>query len=212
VSLADQAAHLRALMRHLRIAQAHLVGHSSGANIALQLALDAPEMVRSIAVLEPALPIPAAASERLLSTRAGMAPVLEHYRAGNKAAAVDGFLRIVAGPAYREALDRVLPGAFDQAVASADTFFGQELPAVQRWSFGRDEASRITRPVLAVIGAKSKHVSPIWPARQELLLAWLPKAEPFVLPGAAHLLYVENPRGMAGALADFFGRHPIERR
>jgi hypothetical protein len=30
------------------------------------------------------------------------------------------------------------------------------------------------------------------------------------LPGAAHLLHVENPRGMAEALAAFFARHPLD--
>jgi pimeloyl-ACP methyl ester carboxylesterase len=38
------------------IAQAHIVGRSSGANVALQLALDHPAAVRSLALLEPALP------------------------------------------------------------------------------------------------------------------------------------------------------------
>src|SRR5438270_11018414 len=55
VSIADQAAHARALLRSLGIDRAHVVGHSSGGNIALQLALDAPEMVASLTLLEPAL-------------------------------------------------------------------------------------------------------------------------------------------------------------
>jgi pimeloyl-ACP methyl ester carboxylesterase len=212
VSIAQQAAHLGSLMRHLGIQRAHLVGHSSAGNIILQLAMDAPEMVGSLAVLEPALPVEASGSERLLSTRAFMAPVIERYRAGDKAGAVDGFMRGVTGSDYRIALDRVLPGAFGEAVASADTFFGQELPAVRQWSFRREDARRITQPVLAVIGEKSKEQSPIWNARQEMLLTWLPNAEGFVLPGATHLLYVENPRGMAESLAAFFVRHPLKGR
>jgi pimeloyl-ACP methyl ester carboxylesterase len=212
VSIAQQAAHLGSLMRHLGIQRAHLVGHSSGGNIILQLALDAPEMVGSLAVLEPALPVEASGSERLLSTRAFMAPVIERYRAGDKAGAVDGFMRGVTGPDYRTALDRMLPGAFGEAVASADTFFGQELPAVRQWSFRREDARRITQPVLAVIGEKSREQSPIWDARQEMLLTWLPNAEGFVLPGATHLLYVENPRGMAEVLAAFFARHRLQAR
>jgi pimeloyl-ACP methyl ester carboxylesterase len=210
VSLGQQAAHLASLMRHLGIQRAHLVGHSSGANIILQLALDAPQMVGSLAVLEPALPVEETGSARLLSTRAFMAPVVERYRAGDKAGAVDGFMRGVTGPDYRITLDRVLPGAFDEAVASADTFFGQELPAVAQWSFRRDDARRITQPVLAVIGEKSKEQSPIWEARQNMLVTWLPNAEGFVLPGATHLLYLENPRAMAERLAGFFARHPVK--
>jgi pimeloyl-ACP methyl ester carboxylesterase len=212
VSIAQQAAHLSALMRHLGMQRAHVVGHSSGGNIALQLALDAPEMVGSLAVLEAALPLEAAGSERLLSTRAFMAPVVERYRAGDKAGAVDGFMRGVTGPDYRTALDRVLPAAFGEAVASADTFFGQELPAVGQWSFRREDARRITQPVLAVVGERSLQQSPIWGARQEMLVTWLPNAEGFILPGASHLLYLENPRGMAERLATFFARHSLKAR
>jgi pimeloyl-ACP methyl ester carboxylesterase len=212
VSIAQQAAHLSALMRHLGMQRAHVVGHSSGGNIALQLALDAPEMVGSLAVLEAALPLEAGGSERLLSTRAFMAPVVERYRAGDKAGAVDGFMRGVTGPDYRTALDRVLPAAFGEAVASADTFFGQELPAVGQWSFRREDARRITQPVLAVVGERSLQQSPIWGARQEMLVTWLPNAEGFILPGASHLLYLENPRGMAERLAAFFARHSLKAR
>jgi pimeloyl-ACP methyl ester carboxylesterase len=202
VSLAQQAAHLRALMRHLGIGRAHLVGHSSGGNIALQLALDAPEMVQSLALLEPALVT--------VVNRSELSRVFERYRAGDKAGAVDAFMLAVTGPAYRAAMERALPGAFDQAVAHADTFFGQELPAVRQWSFTRQDAQRIPQPVIAVIGEKNKESSPIWNERQEILLTWLPRAEPFVLPGATHLLHLENPRGMAEGLAAFFARHPIK--
>ena len=148
VSIAQQAAHLRSLMRHLGIARAHVVGHSSGGNIALQLALDAPEMVHSLVLMEPALPVTMLGPERMLATRAAMAPVFEAFRAGDKARAVDGFMRGVSGPDYRAVLERVLPGAFEQAVVDADTFFGQELPAVQQWSLKREDAGRITQPAL----------------------------------------------------------------
>jgi pimeloyl-ACP methyl ester carboxylesterase len=131
------------------------------------------------------------------------------YRTGDKAGAVDTFLRGVCGSGYRAVLDQALPGAFEQHVADADTFFGQELPALQQWSFTRQEAQRIAQPVLAVIGAKSQELDRIWGERQDLLLSWLPNVTPFVLPDATHLLQVQNPRGMAEGLAAFFARHPI---
>ena len=209
VTIAQQAAHLRLLMRHLRIDRAHVVGHSSGGNIALQLALVAPDVVHSLVIMEPALPVGGSGPQRLLATRPAMVPAVEAFRAGDKARAVDLFMQGVSGPGYRAPLEQKLPHAFDQAVAAADTFFGQELPAVQNWSFTREDAIRIRRPVLAVVGEKSTDVSPIWKERQEMLLGWLPNAEPFVLPGTTHLLHVENPRAMAEALAEFFARHPL---
>jgi pimeloyl-ACP methyl ester carboxylesterase len=195
VSIGRQAAHGHALLRHLGIASAHVVGHSSGANIALQLALDHPESVRSLALLETAL--------LAVPTGPFAGQAIQHYRTGDHATAVDTWLGGVAGPDYRTALDRVLPGAFDQAVADAGTFFDQELPAVREWSFGPRDAKRIGQPVLTVLGARSDTVSPVFRQRHELLLTWLPDTQPFILPDATHLLQVDNPGGMAGRLARF---------
>jgi 3-oxoadipate enol-lactonase len=102
-----------------------------------------------------------------------------------------------------------LPGAFDQHVADAAAFFEQELPALMRWTFTPDEARRILQPVLAVAGAASQAFDRIWSERHDLLLSWLPNAEPFVVPGATHLLQVQEPRAVANALAAFFARHPL---
>lgn len=205
VSFAQQAAHCRSLMRHLGIERAHVVGHSSSGNIALQLALDTPDVVHSLALLEPALmSVPS-----VQTSRAFVGTAIQLYRAGDKAGAVDTFLQGVCGPGYRAVLDQALPGAFDQHVADAGTFFDQELQALQQWSFTPEDARRITQPVLAVIGGKSQEVDRIWEERQELLCSWLPNVEPFVLPDATHLLQVQNPRGMAEGLSAFFARHPI---
>ncbi len=205
VSIAQQAAHVRALMEQLQIDSAHLVGHSSGANIMMQLALDAPQKVRSLALLEMALSVPASSPGR-----AGIPQAIELHRAGDKAAAVDTFMRAVAGPGYRAVADRALPGAFDQAVRDADTFFGQELPALRQWTFGPAEAARIKQPVLLVMGGRSHEVSPVWQQRQDLLITWMSNAEPYVLDGATHMLHLENARGLAERLGAFFTHPPAK--
>lgn len=205
VGLAQHAAHCRALMRHLDIARAHIVGQSSSGNLALQLALDAPEAVHSLAILEPALfSVPSAQT-----SRAFVAAAVQLYRTRDKVGAIDTFLRGVCGPGYRASLDRTLPGAFEQHVADAATFFEQELPALQQWSFGRDDARRITQPALAVVSTGSLKLDPIWGERHQLLLDWLPNVESFVLPDATHLLQIDNPRGMAEGLAAFLARHKL---
>ena len=203
IEMTDHARHCRLLLRRLGIGRAHVVGHSSSALLALQLALDFPDTVETVVLMEPARPA--------LETRAQVdfvrefvGPAVERYRAGDAAGAVDTFARGVFGPGYRERLERGLPGAFAQALADADAFFTQELPAVQRWDLTPEHAARITQPVLAVLGEKT---APTFPERLQLLASWLPDVEWFELPEASHLLHVERPRATAEALAAFFARH-----
>jgi pimeloyl-ACP methyl ester carboxylesterase len=203
VSITEQAADARAVLRHTGAERAHIVGHSYGGAIALQLALDAPETVQSLALLEPALLMVPAAQQ----FGEALGPILGAYQAGDKTAAIDGFLQGVAGPEYRAALSKTLPaGWFEQAVADADTFFQVEMPALQEWTFTADLARGVTRPVLAVLGTES---APLFVEGHDLVKQWLPQAEPFVLPEATHALQMMNARGMAEALAGFFARHPM---
>ena len=204
VSVAIQAADCRALLRHMGVERAHVVGHSFGGAVALQLALDAPEVVHSLALLEPALMIGASAE----SYRASLAAGTQRYREVRASVVVDEFLQ-ARWPGYVAILDQLLPGAFAQAVADAGTAFEAELPGLLDWHFGEDEARRITQPTLVVLGGESDALSPRFGETHRLLLAWLPRAEGFLLPGMTHFLQLENPRGVATALADFYVRYPL---
>ena len=55
ISISKQALECQKIMCYLDIESAHTVGHSHGGVIALQLALDFPESVSSLSLLEPAL-------------------------------------------------------------------------------------------------------------------------------------------------------------
>ena len=104
------------MLRHLGIPRAHIAGHSHGAAIALQWALDAPEEVQSLALLEAPLvnTIPSGPSfwEAVASVRRDM------YERGDKVGATDAFLTAVVGPDYRQFITKFLPpGAFEMAVA-----------------------------------------------------------------------------------------------
>jgi pimeloyl-ACP methyl ester carboxylesterase len=194
-------------LRHLGIDRAHVLGHSSGGNITLQLALDAPESVASLALLEPALiDVPSGAA--FFGT--AVLPALRQFGTGDGEGALDTYMRAVAGPDYRLVAERCLPaGALEQAASDASTFFGTELPSVREWTFTQDDARRVIQPVLAVLGSDSSTVSPIFAERQEVLVGWLSGAEPFVLPGANHLLHLQNLTGLTDAIMDFFARHPL---
>jgi pimeloyl-ACP methyl ester carboxylesterase len=112
-------------------------------------------------------------------------------------------------PGYRATLERVLPGAFAQAVADAETWFEREASGQLGWRFGEAEARRISQPTLSVLGSESDALWSRFGETHRLLLAWLPHAEGFVLPGATHFMQIENPRGMAEALAAFWARHRL---
>ena len=202
LTAAEDAAICARLMDHVGWATAHVVGHSYGALVALQMAIDFPERVASVSLLEPALR-GVASSEQVA---AALQPVIMAYRSGDTTGAVDGFLRHVCGDGYRELLEGVLPDAFGEAVDEADLFFQAEMAAVQQWTFGPHDAERIAQPVLNVLGAES---APRFVEGSHLVQSWFPQAERLSVPEAGHLLMVQNPTALAQGLDDFFSNHPI---
>jgi pimeloyl-ACP methyl ester carboxylesterase len=199
LSVEEDAAICARLMDHVGWHAAHVVGHSYGALVALQLAIDAAERVDSAVLLEPAARGVSSSAQIV----AALAPVFAAYRSGDTAAAVDLFLRHVGGDGYRAVLDREVPEAYAEALAEADLFFQAEMAAVQAFGFGPAEAGRVSQPVLNVLGAES---APRFVEGSELVHSWFPDAERFLVPQAGHLMLVQNPTALAEELSGFFTR------
>jgi pimeloyl-ACP methyl ester carboxylesterase len=204
ISIAQHAVDCQSLLRHLSVELTHVVGHSYGGSIALQLALDFPDTVHSLALLEPAL----FGDSTGQIYRDGLARATQRYREAGAEIVVDEFLQ-ARSPQYRNRLDTAVPGAFAQAVSDAGTFFELEIPALQKWQFGEAELRRVQQPVLTVLGGASDSLSPRFGETHRMLLGRLPRAEGFVLPGKTHLMMIEDPRTLAEALAAFHARHPL---
>ena len=206
VTIEDHAADAAALLDHLDISRAHVAGHSSGAAVALQLALDRPDLAHTLSLLELTL-LSVPSGEGFLQQAA---PVFEAYAAGDHEAAVAMFLSAVSGldwTACRATLDEHVPGAVVAAVKDADTFFGVELPALTRWSFGPEQAAVIDQPTLSVLGADS---GPVWVEVDERLRSWLPRVEHCTVEGVGHFLHMQQPEPVARAIASFLERHPLQ--
>ena len=200
VSVAQQADDARALLEHLEVGPAHVVGHSYGGLIGLQLAADVPEAVHTLALLEAALlTVPGGEQVRELVAVAG-----KLYRNGDWEAAEDLFL---GSPKERADISRSVPGGLEQALRDVDTYFVTEAPAHDEWVFGAAEASRIRCPTLFVNGSES---SQLYREARDEVKRWLPQTETAVLRGASHLLHIQQPRSAAELLAEFFAAHPTD--
>jgi pimeloyl-ACP methyl ester carboxylesterase len=204
-SFETEADDCRKLLAHLGVERANVVGHSSGGAIGLRLALDAPEVVHTLTLLEAALVIGESADQY----RQALVDSMRRFREGDAHAAVDAFLEN-RWPGFRQPLERALPGAYEQALTDAETCFTVDIPAAASSRFGPAEARRIAQPVLVVLGEKSVDLSPRYAETYRLLLDWLPNAEGYVLPRSTHFLQVQNPHDMAEALGDFLARHPLD--
>jgi pimeloyl-ACP methyl ester carboxylesterase len=204
VAVPEHAADAAGLLRYLGIGHAHIVGHSYGGAVALQLALEHPELVRTLALLEPALGV----GESGTAYRKSLALSTQRAREEGVSTVLDDFLE-ARSPGYRPLLDQQIPGAFERTLIDASGVFEYELPALPDWTFGEHEARRIAQPALCILGGGSEALSPRFGETHRSLLAWLPAAEVSVLPEATHLMQVEDPSGLATALSGFWARHPI---
>jgi pimeloyl-ACP methyl ester carboxylesterase len=135
-----QAGDASAVLRQLGVPRAHIAGHSYGAIIALQLAMDAPDLVHSLVLLE--LPLLSAPSGQKLIE--AMAPAIERYQSGDGAGAVDAFLRIVGGPEWRNDVARTVPHGPEQSETDVRTFFEVEMPALAGWKFDAHVAKQVS--------------------------------------------------------------------
>jgi pimeloyl-ACP methyl ester carboxylesterase len=205
VSIGEHAADAAALLDHLGVRRAHIAGHSTGASIGAQLALDHPTKVHTLTLLEPTLVSLPLGGEFLKAA----APVFEAYASGDHSAAFAMFVTAASGldwEACRALLEKRIPGVVEQSIKDADTFFGVELPAVADWTFGREQAAAIRTPVLSVIGAETQ---PLWVEIAEFLRSSLPHVEECTIDGAGHLLQIQRPEPVARGMAGFLGRHAM---
>lgn len=198
-----QAEDALAVLGHLGVERAHLVGHSYGGAIALQVAADAAAVVASLVLLEPALLMVPSAE---VFARECVGPAVEKYASGDSVGAVDIFGQGVAGPEWRVDVSRAVPGSAEQAERDASTFFEVELPALGAWEFDDGKAARISQPLLFALGGQS---GAMFEEGRDLVHSLLPQTEDLVLLEANHLLQMKDPRGVAEGIAAFLSRHPL---
>jgi pimeloyl-ACP methyl ester carboxylesterase len=202
-----QAADIVALLDHVGVDRAHLVGHSEGAMIALVLAASSPDRVRSLALLEP-LPSSSWLAAGEFADLLGIlgpafAAMAGHYQAGDIAGAYDSLFE-PTGLDWRAAVEAAGPGVVDQGIEDAATFVEGEAAALVEWDYGLEHAATIDCPVLSWASASE---NPINPATRAFLYELFPQCEEVILEGGDHFSVTTDPAAVAEPIADFVSRH-----
>ena len=197
----------------------HLVGHSYGGAVAMQIALRYPQWVRSLTLYEPvAFGVIArmAPDDDALREIRGVADALAaHVSRGDLTGASQLFIDYWAGDAAWRRMNGTQQAAVRSRIATVVRHFEATLAA--RW--GRETLARLGMPVLLMHGEATRA-----PARRivELLSTALPHAQPCVVAGAGHLGPMTHaaevndclvthldPALAAGTIRGFHVPHPI---
>lgn len=194
-SIRQMAEDVAAAMTALGIPEARLAGFSMGSAAALQLALDHPERVRSLALLS----VFVAGDPELKAVTDGLADAL---RTGGFGAFFDAMLPRVISPGVIEANREVLALRREEKVRteSAPAVLAA-LDACMSWDV-RAEFGRVRCPVLILSGREDR-LTP--PALAEAVHRELPGSRWEILDGVGHnLLLPDTLEAVAAYLRAFF--------
>nr|WP_255599301.1 alpha/beta hydrolase [Hasllibacter sp. MH4015] len=185
----------QAAFTHLPDAPAHLIGHSFGATLALRIALDHPDRVRSLILIEPVL-FCAADGPGRAARDADVAPMDTALAAGDLPAGARMFLGLWGTDNFDDLTQRQrsyiteriwIPAASAPALVEDNANLLARLPAVAAPTRLLSGAS--SPPVIAEINAR--------------LTRDIPGARAAVIPGADHRAPITHPCATAAEILRF---------
>jgi pimeloyl-ACP methyl ester carboxylesterase len=189
------------IMDLLNIKKAHMVGHSIGGTIALQLASHYPDHIESLILLEPAITgYNEITGQQIIHE---FQPLIQMYDKGHKKEAIDIFMKKAIGSNYKETIANVLPSnSFELAITDAKTFFHEEIPSMKLWTFTKNQAKDLLhKKVLHIRGLQKMRKTS--KDREDLLNYWLPQTMTISIPNAPHMIQITNPKEVVQTINSF---------
>lgn len=195
ISIAHFSADLSALLAHLGIDSAHVVGLSLGGGVAFQLALDDPDRVRTLTIVNSG---PEAITGRLtallvVGSRLLTIRLLGLPKLGEK----------VASKLFPKAADAGKLATFVERFRDNDVdSYRASLKTLVGWTV-RDRLAELHMPVL-IVSADQDYTPVSW---KEGYAAQIRDARLVIVPDSRHALPVERPEAFNDVLTDFLGRN-----
>ncbi len=199
-SIHEDVSDLAALIDHLDLAPAHILGNSFGGCIVLRLAATRPDLFRSLMLHEPplfGLIDDGAAQDVLRSFEERSRAVVALLEAGHMEAGARQFAETIAvGPGTWAHL----PVATRQTmIVNAPTFLDEARdPDALTMDIGA--LSGFSKPVLLTQG---EHSEPFFPPVLDELVRALPRAQRQTLARTGHIPHASHPQAYVEAVVDF---------
>lgn len=188
-SMADQ---VDETIRHLRLHQVILVGHSMTGKVALALAARQPDYLQRLVLVAPSPPGPQPMSDQDRQAQAAYQGTRQQAESF-----VDGACSAPLPDALREI-----------AIADAQC---AALAAWHAWPLHgsredlREQTGRLALPAMMVLGSEDGNVPGV-EAQRDVMRTHLPRGELEVIDGAGHLMPMQTPQALAQRMLAFARR------
>ncbi|MBI3054873.1 MAG: alpha/beta hydrolase [Betaproteobacteria bacterium] len=200
-----EADDLAAFIRKLKLGRVHLAGTSNGAFTALVLAVQHPEMVRSLILAEPPVhrwikdtPDGAGAYREFMTVI--QEPVSKAFKAGDDEGAVRIF---VDGMSGTHGFDNLPPERVAAIMQNSRAMKAVAVSSDLQPNLPKAKVGQLNLPILIITGENTIRIHKLV---NEELARLLPKAERATIPKAGHGSARENPQAFNEAVLKFLAR------
>jgi pimeloyl-ACP methyl ester carboxylesterase len=184
-----------------QLGPSYLVGHSYGAAICAEVALQQPGLVRSLVLAEPSimtLLVSNTTSANVFSQAvAATTQVLTRMRQRDYERALSDYLEIILGP---RGFERLPPLARAVMFENLHTLEPMLNGMNASRPFTVEHAGKITTPTLLLDGGQSP---PLFRLVQDELDRSMPNTQRITLPAVSHGMYLENPEAFSRTVLEF---------
>ena len=198
----QHAADIAALIKHLNLGKVHLVGHSRGGAVVVEVAKKNPEVIRTLVLPDASIVMPVEETPEAKAAAAAAPDLLgklkEDLKTGDAAKAAETFVDALNTPGL---FAKLPDSGKSMLVENVYTAIGDKSRPMTTC----DEVKKFDFPVLLLTGEKSPKRYEMFYGEMRKCNAALPAT--VVVPNAPHAMQRANPEFFNKAVLDFTAKH-----